>query len=117
MTMLFVESAVEDPARPWLVARGYAAIRAPDIFAGELDAERRNPNDRDAELERRLRLALVGLSSGLSPEQVADAVCQLRLPASPSPVERNRGLRRLVAQCGPFVRQREDGRIASPCGG
>ncbi len=51
----FTESIVEDAALAWLEGLGYAVLHGPEIAAGELAAERSDPNYRDVVLERRLR--------------------------------------------------------------
>ena len=64
----FAESVVEDAALAWLEVLGYAVLHGPVIAAGELTAERSDPNYRDVVLERRLRQALVRLNPDLPPE-------------------------------------------------
>jgi hypothetical protein len=60
------ESVVEAAALAWREALGYAVRHGPDIAAGELAAERSDPNYRDVVLEGRLRQALVRLDRGIS---------------------------------------------------
>ena len=62
MSGTFTESIVEDAALAWLKALGYAVLYGPDIAAGELAAERSDPNYRDVVLEGRLRQALMRLN-------------------------------------------------------
>ena len=69
----FTESVVEDAALARLGALGYAVLHGPDIAAGELGAERSDPNYRDVVLERRLRHALGHLNPDLPAEALEDA--------------------------------------------
>ena len=84
------ESIVEDAALAWLEALGYAVLHGPDIAAGELGAERSDPNYRDVVLEGRLRQALVRLNPDLPHEALEDAYRKLTRSDAPSLVERNR---------------------------
>ena len=70
----FTESMVGDVALAWLEGLGYSVLNGPEIAAGELAAERSDPNYRDVILERRLRQALVHLNSDLLSEALEDAV-------------------------------------------
>jgi type I restriction enzyme R subunit len=77
MSRVFTESIVEDAALAWLEALGYGVLHGPDIAAGELAAERGDPNYRDVLLERRVRQALRRLNPDLPPEAFEDAFRKL----------------------------------------
>lgn len=46
MNGIFTESIVDEATLAWLEAVGYAVLYGPDIAAGELGTERRDPNYR-----------------------------------------------------------------------
>ena len=58
----FTESVVEDAALAWLELWATRCCTGPVIAAGELTAERSDPNYRDVVLEGRLRQALARLN-------------------------------------------------------
>ena len=84
------ESAVEEASLAWLEGLGYAVLHGPDVAAGELAAERSDPNYRDVVLEGRLRQALVRLNPDLPPEALEDAYRKLTRADAASLLERNR---------------------------
>jgi type I restriction enzyme, R subunit len=108
----FAESVVEQAALAWLEALGYTVLHGPDIAAGEPSAERSDPNYRDAILERRLREALVRLNPDLPPEAIEDAFRRLTWFDSPSLVERNRMVHRMLVDGVTVEYRRKDGSIA-----
>lgn len=108
----FVESVVEDAALAWLEALGYAVLHGPDIAAGELAAERTDPNYRDVALEGRLRQALARLNPELPPETLEDAYRKLTQADAPSLVERNRAVHRMLVDGVTVEHSRKDGSIA-----
>ncbi|MEK6784474.1 MAG: type I restriction endonuclease subunit R [Nitrospirota bacterium] len=108
----FAESVVEQAALAWLEALGYTVLHGPDIAAGEPSAERSDPNYRDAILERRLREALVRLNPDLPPEAIEDAFRKLTRFDSPSLVERNRMVHRMLVDGVTVEYRRKDGSIA-----
>lgn len=61
----------ESSTLSWLQELRYAVLHGPDIAAGELAAERSDPEYRDVVLEGRLRQALVTLNLDL-PEEALD---------------------------------------------
>ncbi len=108
----FSESVVEQAALAWLEALGYAVLHGPDIAAGELGAERSDPNYRDVLLERLLRQALVRLNPDLPPEALEDAWRKLTRVDGPSLVERNRAVHRMLVDGVTVEYRRQDGSIA-----
>ena len=95
---VFTESIVEDAALDWLEGLGYAVLHGPTISAGELAAERTDPNYRDVVLERRLREALSRLNSDLPTEALEEAFRKLTRTDAPSLVERNRVVHRMLIE-------------------
>lgn len=73
MLRAFTESVVEEAALEWLEGLDYELLGGPEIAAGELGAERSDPNYRDVILERRLRQALVQINPALPPEALDNA--------------------------------------------
>ena len=110
--MTFSESVVEDAALAWLDALGYAVLHGPDIAAGEPGAERSDPNYRDVLLERRLRQALARLNPDLPPDALEDAYRKLTRVDTPSLVERNRAVHRMLVDGVTVEYRRKDGSIA-----
>ena len=111
MSASFTESAVEDAALAWLEALGYSVLHGPDIAAGEVGAERSDPNYRDVVLETRLRQALVRLNPVLPHEALEDAYRKLMRSDAPSLVERNRALHRMLIDGVTVGFRRKDGSI------
>jgi type I restriction enzyme R subunit len=74
MSGAFTESVVEQAAPVWLEALGYAVLQEPDIAAGMLGVERREPNYCDMVLEDRLCQTLVRLNPDLSPADLCDTL-------------------------------------------
>jgi type I restriction enzyme R subunit len=112
MSRVFTESIVEDAALAWLEALGYGVLHGPDIAAGELAAERGDPNYRDVLLERRVRQALRRLNPDLPPEAFEDAWRKLTRVDAPSLVERNRAVHRMLVDGVNVEYRRKDGSIA-----
>src|SRR5512146_2549147 len=108
----FTESVVEDAALAWLEGLGYSVLNGPDIAAGELGAERGDPNYRDVVLEGRLRQALVRLNPGLPHEALEDVFRKLVRVDGPSLVERNRAVHRMLVDGVAVEYRRPDGGIA-----
>ncbi|WP_316158697.1 MULTISPECIES: type I restriction endonuclease subunit R [unclassified Bradyrhizobium] len=111
MSSAFTESVVEEAALEWLGVLGYAVRHGPDIAAGQPDAERSDPNYRDAVLDGRLRAALVRLNPGLPHEALEEAHRKLMRLDAPSLVERNRAVHRLLVDGVPVEFRRKDGSI------
>ncbi len=108
----FTESVVEDAALAWVESLGYAVLHGPDIAAGELGAERSDPNYRDVVLEGRLRQALVRLNPDLPAEALDDAFRRLTRSDAPTLLERNRAVHRMLVDGVTVEYRREDGSIA-----
>lgn len=109
---IFTESLVEDATLGWLEALGYSVLHGPDIAAGELGAERSDPNYRDVILERRLREALFQLNSELSAEALEDAFRKLTRTDAATLLERNRAVHRMLVEGVNVEYRRKDGSIA-----
>jgi type I restriction enzyme, R subunit len=112
MSPAFSESVVEDAALAWLQDLDYTVLSGPSIAAGELQAERSDPNYRDVVLEGRLRQALVGLNPDLPPEALEDAYRKLMRTEAPSLMERNRAVHRMLGDGVTVEYRRADGSIA-----
>jgi type I restriction enzyme R subunit len=108
----FTESVVEDAALSWLESLGYEVLHGPEIAAGELGAERSDPNYRDVVLEGRLRQALVRLNPDLPHEALDDAFRKLVRADGPTLVERNRAIHRMLVDGVTVEYPRPDGSIA-----
>jgi len=76
MNSAFTESVVEETALAWPEALGYAVLHGP---AGNLDAERSEPNYCDVVLESCLCQALVRLNSDLPPSAMRDMLLPKRI--------------------------------------
>ena len=108
----FTESVVENAALAWLEGLGYAVLHGPEIAAGEPGAERSDPNYRDMLLEGRLRQALAELNPKLPPEAPEEAYRKLTRTDTPSLLERNRAIHRLLVDGVTVEYRRKDGTIA-----
>jgi len=108
----FTESVVEDATLAWLEALGYEIKHGPAIAAGELGAERGDPDYRDVILEGRLRRSLARLNPALPAEALEDAFRKLTGLEAPSPLERNRAAHRMLVNGVTVEYRRSDGSIA-----
>jgi type I restriction enzyme, R subunit len=108
----FTESVVEEAALGWLGELGYTVLHGPAIAAGEVAAERCDPNYRDVILEHRLQEALARLNYDLPPEAVEDAYRKLIKLDTPSLIERNRAFHRMLVDGVTVEYRRKDGSIA-----
>ena len=111
MLRAFTESVVEEAALEWLEGLDYELLGGPEIAAGELGAERSDPNYRDVILERRLRQALVQINPALPPEALDDAFRRLTRIDGPSLITRNRNLHRMLVDGVNVEYKRVDGSI------
>ena len=109
---VFTESIVEDAALAWLEGLGYTVLHGPEIAVGEPSAERSDSNYRDVVLEGRLRQALVRLNPDLPSEALEDAYRKLTRSLSPSLIERNRAMHRLLVDGVTVEYQHTNGSIA-----
>lgn len=107
-----MESIVEEAALMWLQSMGYQRLHGPDIGFDGRASERSDPNYRDTFLERRLRDALKRLNPKLPPEALEEACRKLMRPGSPSLIERNHTLHRLLVDGINIEYKRQDGSIA-----
>jgi|CXWL01.1.fsa_nt_gi type I restriction enzyme R subunit len=112
MITSFTESVVEDAALAWIENLGYAVLHGPEISAGELGAERSDPNYRDVVLERRLRQALVRLNPDLPSEALEDTYRKLTRSDAPALLERNRAGHKMLVDGVNVEYRRADGSIA-----
>ena len=112
MRRRFSESVVEDAALAWLEELGYAILHGPEIAVGEPEAERIDPNYRDAVLERRLRQSLLRLNPDLPAEALEDAYRRLTRSDAPSLAERNRAAHSHLVNGVMVEYRRKDGSIA-----
>jgi type I restriction enzyme R subunit len=108
----FSESVVEQATLAWLEALSYTVLHGPDIAAGELAAERTDPNYRDVILEGRLRQTLARLNPALPSEALEEAYRRLVRTDAPSLPERNRAIHRLLVDGVTVEYRRKDGSIA-----
>ncbi|NVO14049.1 MAG: type I restriction endonuclease subunit R [Rhodoplanes sp.] len=108
----FTESVVEEASLEWLGALGWAVLHGPDIAAGEVLAERKDPGYRDVILERRLRAALARLNPDLPADARDEAFRKLMRVDAPSLVERNRLVHRMLVDGITVEYRRQDGSIA-----
>jgi len=108
--MRLSESVVEDAALAWVGGLGYTILPGPQIAPGELYAER---NDyAQVILEERLRQALARLNPELPPGALEDAFRKLTRSDTPSLVERNRAVHRMMVDGVTVEYRRPDGSIA-----
>src|SRR5689334_5902866 len=92
----FTESDVEDASLDWLKKLNYEILHGPDIAVGEPAAERNDARFRDVVLETRLRKSLKNLNPTLPPEALEDAYRKLTRSDTPSLIERNRNVHRMI---------------------
>jgi type I restriction enzyme R subunit len=108
----FTESVVEEATLAWLEGLGYTVLLGPEIAAGESTTERSDPTYRDVALEGHLRQALVRLNPDLPSDALEDAYRKLTRNDSPSLVERNRAVHRMLVNGVTVEYRRADGSIA-----
>ncbi len=107
----FTESIVEDAGLAWLVGLGYELMAGPQVAAGELAAERKDPGYRDVILEQRLRQSLQRLNPALAPEAIEDAYRRLTRSSEPSLVLRNHAVHQKLVDGITVEYTRPDGSI------
>jgi len=95
MSAILTESEVESAALSWLEGLGYAVLHGPEIAPGELFAERRDYGQ--VVLDQRLRDALVRLNRTIPAEAIEDVFRKVSRVDSPSLVQANRLLHRMLA--------------------
>jgi type I restriction enzyme R subunit len=106
----FTESEVEEAALSWLCELGYAVEHGADIAPGESKAER--DDYRHVMLERRLREALERLNPDIPGDLIEEAIRKLGRTESPSLVQNNRALHRMLIEGVMVEHSRKDGSIA-----
>ena len=90
------EAVVEDATLDILAKLGYATAHGPDIAPDTLAIERRSYGD--VILRRRLEMAVGKLNPSIPPDARAEAIKLVFAVATPSLVEENRRLHRLIAE-------------------
>ncbi|MBK1700233.1 type I restriction endonuclease subunit R [Thiococcus pfennigii] len=103
------ESHVEQAALSWLEGLGYAVLHGPDIGPEGRAPERASYGD--VVLVARLRATLARLNPHLPPEALEEVVKQVQQTATPSLVEENRRLHRLLVEGVDVEVPRADGSI------
>lgn len=103
------ESHVEEAALEWLEALGYAIAHGPDISPDGAAPERENYGQ--VMLTGRLRAALARLNPHLEPDTLEGVVRKLQQAETPSLVEENRRLHRMLVEGVDVEVTRPDGSI------
>ncbi len=88
------ESVVEQATLDWFESLGYQVLHGPDIAPGEPAAERQGYDD--VVLAGRLRDALARLNPRLPADALDDAFRKLTLSETPTLVQRNRAVHRML---------------------
>ncbi len=109
MTRRFTESDVEDAALTWFAQLGYAVLHGPEIAPDEPGAERDAYGE--VVLAGRLRAALARLNPGLGSGALEDAFRKLTRPESPSLVQANRAIHRMIVDGVEIEVRRHDGSV------
>ena len=109
MTTPFGESHVEEAALAWLHGLGYSVLYGPDLSPDGKAPER--ASYAEVILLERFRAALAKLNRHLPPDCRAEVVKQVRQTATPSLVEENRRLHRLLVEGVDVEITRADGSI------
>jgi type I restriction enzyme R subunit len=106
----FTESELEEAALEWLDGVGYAVAHGAEIAPGEAKPERDDYHE--VLLARRLREALERLNPDLPPYLLEEAFRKLTRTESPSLIQNNRALHRMLTEGVTVEQRREDGSIA-----
>lgn len=106
---MIAESHVEEAALEWLEDLGYAIAHGPDISPDGAAPERENYGQ--VMLTGRLRAALARLNPHLEPETLEGVVRRLQQAETPSLVEENRRLHRMLVEGVDVEITRPDGSI------
>lgn len=107
----FTESIVEEAALDWLARLGYDVLHGPDIADGAAAKERDASGYRDVILDARLRSALARLNPDLPVEALEDAHRKLARLDTPSLIERNHSVHRMLVDGINVEFRRKDGSI------
>ena len=105
----FTEDEVEDAALEWLAGLGYAVLHGPDIGPEGSAPERHSHGD--VFLAGRLRDALARLNSHLPADTLEEVLRKVRQTETPSLIEENRRLHRLLVEGVPIEAVRDDGSL------
>ena len=108
MSAVLTESQVEEAALAWLEGLGYTILHGPEIAPGEPGAERRSYEE--AIFPGRLRDVLVRLNPTLPAEGIEDAFRKVTRVDSPSLIQGNRLLHRMLVD-GVDVAYPAEGRL------
>jgi type I restriction enzyme R subunit len=109
-TEAFTESVVEQSTLAWLEALEYTIVNGPDIAPGEANAER--SSFADVILVDRLRSALARINPTIPAEALDEALRKVTHTETPSLVENNRRLHKLLTEGVDVEYRRTDGSIA-----
>ncbi|MXW86023.1 MAG: type I restriction endonuclease subunit R [Boseongicola sp. SB0667_bin_21] len=105
----FTEDEVEDAALEWLAGLGYAVLHGPDIGPEGPAPERHSHGE--VFLTGRLREALERLNPHLPAETIDEVLRKVRQTETPSLIEENRRLHRLLVEGVPIEAVRDDGSL------
>ncbi|MCP5415134.1 MAG: type I restriction endonuclease subunit R [Chromatiaceae bacterium] len=103
----FTENHVEEAALSWLEALGYAVVHGPDISPDGPTPER--TSYADVILADRLRDALTAINSHLPVDALDEVVKKVQRTETPSLVEENRRLHKMIVEGVDVEITREDG--------
>jgi type I restriction enzyme R subunit len=109
MNANFTENHVEEATFSWLEDLGYAVLHGPDISPDGGSPERSSYGD--VILFDRLRMALARINPHLPSDALEEVVKKVRQTETPSLVEENRRLHRLIVEGVDVEVAREDGSI------
>jgi type I restriction enzyme R subunit len=109
MNAKFTENHVEEAALSWLEGLGYAVLHGPDISPDGGSPER--TSYADVILFDRFRAALARLNPHLPPETLEEVVKKVQQTETPSLVEENRRLHRMIVEGVDVEVPRSDGSI------
>ncbi len=107
--MSFTEATVEAATLDWFGELGYERKYGPDIEPGELYAERASFGD--VVLLKRLRAAVARINPTIPADAIEEAIGKVTRTESPSLVENNRRIHRMLVDGVPVEYQVRDGRI------
>ena len=109
MSAKFTESHVEDAALSWLEGLGYDVVSGADISPDGGSPER--ASYADVILHERLHATLARINPHLPPEALDEVVKRVHQTETPSLVEENRRLHRMIVEGVDVEITREDGSI------
>ncbi|MYA89135.1 MAG: type I restriction endonuclease subunit R [Boseongicola sp. SB0662_bin_57] len=103
------EDEVEDAALEWLAGLGYAVLHGPDIGPEGPTPERHSHGE--VFLTGRLRKAIARINPHLPIETLEEVLRKVRQTETPSLIEENRRLHRLLVEGVPIEAVRDDGSV------